>query len=155
MVEWPSGFPYFLRFEPEFCNNEFMIWATVRSQSCFGWLYRASPSSATKKIINLILVLTIWWCPCVESSLVLLEEGVSYDQCALLTKLLLLAFSLPHFVLQDQTCLLLQVSLDFLLLHSRPLWWKGHIFLVLVLEGLIGLHKTIQLQLLQLLLVGV
>ena len=30
----------------------------------------------------------------------------------------LLAFALPHCVLQGQTCLLLQVSLDFLLLHS-------------------------------------
>ena len=52
-----------------------MIWATVRSQSCFCWLYRASPSLAAKNIINLILVLTIWWCPCVESCLVSLEEG--------------------------------------------------------------------------------
>ena len=34
----------------------------------------------------------------------------------------LLAFALLHFVLQDQTCLLLQVSLDFLLLNSSPLW---------------------------------
>ena len=48
----------------------------------------------------------------------------------------LLAFALLHFVLQGQTCLLLQVSIDFLLLHSRPLWWKGHLFLVLVLEVL-------------------
>ena len=61
-----------------------MIWATVSSQSCFYWLYRASPSLAAKNLINLILVLTIWWCPCVESSLVLLEEGVCYDQCILL-----------------------------------------------------------------------
>ena len=61
----------------------------------------------------------------------------------------LLAFALLHFVLQGQTCLLLQVSLDFLLLHSSPLWWKGHLFLVLVLESLIGLHRTVQLQLLQ------
>ena len=30
------------------------------------------------------------------------------------------AFSLLHFVLQGQTCLLLQVSLDFLLFHSSP-----------------------------------
>ena len=37
--------------------------------------------------INLISVLTIWWCPCVESSLMLLEEGVCYDQCILLAKL--------------------------------------------------------------------
>jgi len=36
----------------------------------------------------------------------------------------LLAFVLLHFILQDQTCLLFQVSLDFLLLHSNPLWWR-------------------------------
>ena len=49
------------------------------------------------------------------------------------------------------SCLLLQVFLDFLLLHSSPLQCKGHFilfFLVLVLESLIGLHRTIQLQLL-------
>ena len=45
-----------------------MIWATVSSWSCFCWLYRASPSLAAKNIINLISVLTIWWCPRVESS---------------------------------------------------------------------------------------
>ena len=57
----------------------------------------------------------------------------------------LLAFALLNFVLQDQTCLLLQVSLDFLLLHSSPLWWKWHLFSMLILEGLVGLHRTIQL----------
>ena len=30
-----SGFLYFLQFKSEFCNKEFMIWATVSSQSCF------------------------------------------------------------------------------------------------------------------------
>ena len=64
-----------------------MSWATVSSRSCFYWLYRASPSLAANNIINLILVSTVWWCPCVESSLVLLEEGVCYDQCILLAKL--------------------------------------------------------------------
>ena len=63
------------------------IWSTVSYQSCFCWLYRVSPSLVAKNIINLISVLTIWWCPCVESSLVLLEEGVCYDQCVLLAKL--------------------------------------------------------------------
>ena len=38
------------------------FWAIVSSRSCFWWLYRASPSSAAKNIINLISVLTIWWC---------------------------------------------------------------------------------------------
>ena len=85
--EWSSGFPYFLQFKSEFCNKEFMMWATVISQSCFCWLYRASPSSAANNTINWISVLNIWWCPCVESSLALLEEGVCYDQCVLLAKL--------------------------------------------------------------------
>ena len=40
----------------------------------------------------------------------------------------LLAFPLLHFVLQSQICLLLQVSFDFLLLHSSPLWWRRHFF---------------------------
>ena len=57
----------------------------------------------------------------------------------------LLAFALLHFVLQGQSCLFPQISLDFLLLHSSPLWWKGHLFLVLVLEGLVGLHRSVQL----------
>ena len=89
-TEWCSSFPYFLQFMSEFGNIEFMIWATVSSRSCFWWLYRASPSLAAKDIINLISVLTIWWCPwvfsCVvgKSSLVLLEEGIFYDQCILL-----------------------------------------------------------------------
>ena len=123
--EWSSGFPYFLQFKPEFGNKEFMIWATVSSGSCFCWLYRASPLAA-KNIIYLILVLTIWWCPSVESSLVFLEEGVCCDQCILLAKTLL-AFALLHFELQGQICLLLQVSLDFLLLHSSPVWRKEHL----------------------------
>ena len=66
----------------------------------------------------------------------------------------LLAFALLHSVLQGQICLLLQVFLDFLLLHLSPLKWKGHLFWMLVLKGLVGLHRTIQLQLLQCYLSG-
>ena len=58
----------------------------------------------------------------------------------------LLAFALLHSILQGQTCLLLQVFLDFIILHSNPLWWKGHLFLLFFLEGLIGLHRIIQLR---------
>ena len=61
----------------------------------------------------------------------------------------LLTFDLLHFVLQDPICLLLQVYLDCLLLQSSPLQWRGHLFWVLVLEGLVDLHRTIQLQPLQ------
>ena len=56
----------------------------------------------------------------VEFSPVLLEEVVCYDQCVLLAELLL-AFALLLSVLQGQICLLLQVFLDFLLLHSSLL----------------------------------
>ena len=96
--DWSSGFPYFLQFKSEFGNKEFMIWATVSSWSCFCWLYRASPSLAAKNIINLISLLTICWCPCVESSLVFLEEGVCYDQCIFLAKLSLCpaSFCIPR-----------------------------------------------------------
>ena len=59
----------------------------------------------------------------------------------------LLVFALLHSKFQSQICLLLQAFLDSLLLHSIPLWWKEYLFGVLVLEGLIGLHRTIRLQL--------
>ena len=59
----------------------------------------------------------------------------------------LLAFVLLHSVFQGQICLLLQMFLDFLLLQSSIM--NGHLFWVLVLKGPVGLHRTIQLQLLQ------
>ena len=58
----------------KFCNNELMVWATVHSRFSFCQLYRASPLSTAKNIINLILELTIWWCQCVELSLVYWER---------------------------------------------------------------------------------
>ena len=121
----------------EFGNKEFMIWATVSSWSCFCWLNRASPSLAAKNIINLISVLTIWWC--VESSLALLEVGVCYD---LLGKTLL-SFVFLHFVLQNQACLLLEISLDFYFGISIPMMNMTSFFLVLVLEGLVGLRLVL------------
>ena len=39
-----------------------------------------------------------------------------------------LFFALLYLVLQCQTCLLLQVSLDFLFFHSSLLWWEKHLF---------------------------
>ena len=61
----------------------------------------------------------------------------------------LLAFALLHSVLQGQICLSLQVFLDFLLCIPVPHSEKDNFFWVLVLKGLVGLHRTIQLQLLQ------
>ena len=99
-----------------------MIWAIVSSQSCFCLLCRASLSLAAKKIINLILVLTIWWCPCVESSRVVGIECWLWPVCSLGKTLL--AFDLLPFVLQGHICMLLQVSLAFLVLHSMR-WLDG------------------------------
>ena len=125
-----------------------MIWATVSSWSCVCWLYRASPSLGCKEynqsdfgIDHLVMSMCRVF-SCVVGRGCLLWPVHSLGQT-------LLAFALLYFVLQGQICLLLQVSLDFLLLHSSPWWWKGHLFGVLVLEGLVGLHRTIQLQLLQ------
>ena len=56
----------------------------------------------------------------------LLEESVCYDQCIFLAKLYYIVFALLHSVLQCQICLLLQVFLDFLLLHSSPLSVGGY-----------------------------
>ena len=98
-------------------NKEFMIWATVSSQSCFCWLYRASPSLAAKNIINLILDLVMSMCrvfSCVVGRGCLLWPVRSLGKT-------ILAFALLHSVLQGQICLLPQVFLDFLLLHSSPL----------------------------------
>ena len=121
-----------------------MIWATVSSQSCFCWLYRASPSLAAKNIINLILVLTI--CDVhVESHLLYCWKRV-FAMTSVFSWQNSVSLCPALFVLQGQICLLLQVFLDFLLLHSSPLWWKGHLFLVLVLEGLVGLHQFSSVQ---------
>ena len=86
-----------------------------------------SPSSAAKNIINLILFFTIWWCPCVELSLVLLGESVFYDQCVLLEKL---CQPLPCFSLYSKAklaCYSKYISwLSTLVFLS--LWWKCTFF---------------------------
>ena len=93
-----SGFPYFLQFKSEFCNKEFMIWATLSSWSCFCWLYIASLSLTANNIINLIQ----FWAsgesmytviPCVVGRKCLLWPVRSLGKT-------LLYFALLHFVLQ-------------------------------------------------------
>ena len=59
----------------------------------------------------------------------------------------LLAYALLHFVLQDQTFLLVLVS-PFYFCIPVPYDEKG-LFGVLVLEGLVGPHRTIQFQAIQ------
>ena len=125
-----------------------MIWATVSSWSSFCWLCRASPSLTAKNIINLILILTIWWCPCVESSLVLLEEGVCYDQCVLLKNSISLC---PASFCTPRPNLPVTPGISWLPAFAiqSPVMKRTCFWGVLVLEGLVGLHRTVQLQLLQ------
>ena len=60
---------------------------------------------------------------CRVFSYVVGRECLLWPACSLSKTLL--AFDLLHFVLQSQ---IYQVPLDFLLVHSSPLWWKGHHF---------------------------
>ena len=125
-----------------------MIWATVSCRSYFCQLYRGSTSLATKNKISLISVLTIWWCPCVESSLVLLEEGVCYDQCVLLAELY---WPLPCFILYSKAKFACYSRCFLITYFCIPVPYneKDIFFGVLVLKGLLGLHRTVQLQLVQ------
>ena len=112
-----TGFPYF---KYEFCNKEFITWATVSSPSCFCWLYRASLFLAAKEynqselgVGHLVLsTCNVFSCVVGRGSLLWPVHSLGKTQ---------LAFALLHSVLQGQICLLLQVSLDFLLLDSSPL----------------------------------
>jgi len=74
----PSSFPYFLQFRSEFGNKEFMIWITIRSWSCFCWMYTASPFLAAKNISNLILYDHPVMSMCRVFSCVF-EDSVCYD----------------------------------------------------------------------------
>ena len=93
--EWPSGCLYLLPSKFNFAIRAHDL-SHSHLQVLFFWLYTAFPLLAAKNVINLISVLTIWWCPCVESSLALLEESVCYVLCVLLTKLFQ---PLPCFIL--------------------------------------------------------
>ena len=137
--EWPSGFSSFLQFKPVFCNKELIIWATVSARSCFCWLYRGSPCLAAKNIINLILVLIIWWCPCVKSPLVLLEEGVCYDQCVLLQNSASLC---PASLCTPKSCLPVSPDVSWLPIFAfqSPMKKMTTFFFFLVLEDFVGLH---------------
>ena len=61
----------------------------------------------------------------------------------------LLAFALLHSVLQGQICLLLQVFLDFLLFVFQSPIMKRTSFWGVSSKRFVGLHRTVQLQLLQ------
>ena len=86
-------------------------------------------------------MLTIWWCPCVEYSLkcwkrvFTMTSAFSWQNSVSLCPASFCT-PRPNFPVTPGIS-------DFLLLHSSPLWWKGHHFLVLVLKGFLGLHRAI------------
>ena len=122
-----------------------MIWATVSSWSCFCWLYRAFPSSAAKNIINLLLVLTIWWCPCVESSpdcwkrVLAMTSTFSWQNSVSLC---------PASFCTPRPNLPVTPGISWLPIFAfqSPMMKRTSFFLVLVLEGP---HRTVQPQLFQ------
>ena len=94
-------------------------------------------------------VLTIWWDPCVESSFVLLQEGV------LLWSVHSLLYPNSVSLCPTSSCtprpnlpVTPGISLLPTFAFQSPMM-KSPSFLVLILEGLVGPHRTIQLQLLQ------
>ena len=128
-----------------------MIWAKVSSWSCFCWLYRASPSLAAKSIMNLILVLAIWWCPCVESSSLLLccwkrvfamTSAFSWQNSISLCPT---SFHIPR----PNLAITPGVSWLPTFASQSPIMKRTFFFLVLVLKGLVGLHWFTLLQLLE------
>ena len=93
------------------------------------------------------MVLAIGSCPCVELSLVL-EEGVCYEQCDLLTKPFQL---LSCFILCSKAKLACYSRYLLTSYFYIPVPYDGKdIFFGVKSRRPVGLHRTIQLQLLQL-----
>ena len=152
MPERPSSFPYFLQLKPGICHKELKIWATVSSKSCFCWLYRASTSLVTKNIINLISVLTVY----IHDMAISTYRVVScfyWKRVFAMTS----AFSwqnsislCPSSFCTPRPNLPVILGMPWLLPFSfqSPNVKDIFFFLMLVLEDLVGLHRTSQLQLL-------
>ena len=122
-----------------------MIWATVSSWSCFSWLCRAFPSLAAKNIINLIDIDHLVMSMCRIISCVIAKGCFLWPVYSL--GKILLAFALLHFVLQGQICQFTPGNSWLPTFIFQFPTMKGTSFLVFVLEGLVGLHRTIQLHL--------
>ena len=147
MPEWPSGFPYFLQFNPNFAIRSW--WSEPHSApdlvsaDCIEllhlWLQR--------KLIYLISLLTICWCPCVEST-----HGCGkrvFSTTSVLSWQNSISLCPASFCTPRPNLPVTPVISWLPIFAFQSLIWKGHLFWVLVLKGLIFLHRTIQLQLLQ------
>ena len=104
------------------------------------WTERVSPSSAARNITNLISVLIIWWYSSVDGLLCFwkrvfaMTSVFSWQNCISLCPA---SFCTPSSNLPE-------ISLHcFLSLHSNPLWWKEHLFLVSSRQGIADFDRTI------------
>ena len=108
-----------------------MIWTTVSSRPLFiffffYWLYKSFSIFGCKEhnISDFSTDYLVSKCRVISGFVgkgCLLWPACSLDKT-------LVAFASLYFVPQDQSCLLFWVSLDSPLLHSNPLWWRGHLF---------------------------
>ena len=100
-----------------------------------------------KDIISLILLLPIRWCPCAKSSLVLWEEGICYGRGFSWQNSISLCPA-SFYISRQNLPVTPGVSWLPTFAFQSPIM-KRTSFWVLVLEGLVGLHRTVQLQPLQ------
>ena len=104
---------------------------------------------SSSRVCWVVFVLTTCWCPRIESCLVLLLKGVFYDDHVLLTKLCL---SWPFFTLHYKAKLayysgylvIPPFAFQFFMMKRKS--FPCIFFLVLDIGGLVGLHRTGQLQ---------
>ena len=120
-----------------------MIWTTVSSWSCFCGHIEFSIFGC-KEYDQSDFGIDIWCCLCVESSFMLLEDGVCYLPSHSVS-LCPASFCTPRPTLPVTPGISWLPNFAF----QYPIMKRTSFFWVLVLEGLVGLHRTIKLQLLQ------
>ena len=138
----PSSLPLLSLFFPSFLLLFFVFFLEEKivddgqwiERDYSPWTLRLHPSTA-------------FWTLLLRSDFIPIPKKGNAKECSsyCTIALTLSAFAQLHSVLQGQICLLFQVFPEFQLLHSSTLQWKGHLSWVLVLEGLVGLHRTVQL----------
>ena len=120
-----------------------MIWATVSSQSCFWWLYRASPSLAAKNIINWpsgnvhvkSLLLYCWKWVFAMTSAFSLQNSVSLCPASFCTPR-------PNLPVTPGISWLSTFAFQSSIMKRTSFWGISS-------RRSLGLHRTIQLQLIQ------
>ena len=109
----------------------------------WGYIYPLHPGDDVWLLLldecycHLILVLIIWWCPCVESSFGLLEKVWLWPVCSLDKTV---SFYSASFFSKAK---LVTPNISWLpTFASQSSLMKNTTFLVLVLERLVGIHRT-------------